>query len=237
MKKNLKGKSYYIFVGCITLSLMIVGATFAYFAASVTDANTVYGSTETVTFGLNVVKVTSADKSFGLIPMYDNRAPFAAENVCVDDLGNPACQIYKITVEANTDTIMFLDGYIVMSPKEGVDVSFTRVYPVYETDENGSLTDIVKNYKTADSFDATMVRNGVRRSEVGTSLNHEQDANCLFIVNDQIGGKELVKDYYVMVWLHDTGENQNHIQGMQLAYTGSVTFITAEGNEIMATFD
>ena len=40
-----------------------------------------------------------------------------------------------------------------------------------------------------------------------------------------------------MVWVYDNGEAQDYLQGMQLAYQGEVTFITAEGNEISATFD
>ena len=40
-----------------------------------------------------------------------------------------------------------------------------------------------------------------------------------------------------MVWVFDNGQPQNDLQGMQLAYRGTVTFLTAEGNEISATFD
>ena len=40
-----------------------------------------------------------------------------------------------------------------------------------------------------------------------------------------------------MIWVYDNGEPQDYLQGMQMAYTGKVTFQTAEGNEISATFD
>lgn len=240
MKKNIKSKSYYVFIGCITLAIMIIAATYAYFSASVTDENTVFGNTATVTFGLSVEKVTSIDNAFGLIPMYDYKAPSAALEFCEDDLGNAVCQIYKITVKADSPTVMFLDGYITMETKEGVDVAFTQVESINNSSsEIESELDI--SFKTPDNFDAnTMVGTGIRVSSEEEGLNHEEDADCLFIVNDKIGGsneEDLINIYYVMVWLHDTGVEQNDIQGMALAYRGTVTFVTAQGNEISATFD
>lgn len=241
-KNSVKSKSYYVFVGCMTLAVMIMGATYAYFSASATDSNTVAGNTATVTFGLSVEKVTDVDNAFGLIPMYDDRAPFAAESFCKDDLGNPVCQIYKITVKADSPTVMFLDGYITIDAKEGVDVAFTQVELVEKNNDDNIVDESNKGkFKTLDNFDAsTMVGTGVRGSSPDTSLNHEEDVNCLFIINDKIGGVtegDLINIYYAMVWLHDTGTNQDSIQGMQLAYRGTVTFVTAEGNEISATFD
>ena len=57
------------------------------------------------------------------------------------------------------------------------------------------------------------------------------------VSNEKVGGetgKEV--NYYVMIWVYDNGMEQNELQGMELAYTGSVTFQTAQGNEIKATF-
>ncbi len=240
-----KNKSYYVFSGCMILSIMIIGATYAYFTASATDENTVAGNTATVSFGLSVDKITTVDMAFGLIPMYDDRAPAAANSMCKDELNNPVCQIYKITVKADSNTVMFLDGYLTFTTKEGVDIAFTRVYPIIEEDDNkddetGNNSSIT-TFKTPDDFDVdSMVGNGVRNSPLDTVLNHEKDKNCLFVINDKIGGSgndDLINIYYVMVWLHDTGLNQDSIQGMELAYSGTVTFTTAEGNEISATFD
>lgn len=253
MRENVKSKAYYVFVGCMSLALMIMGATFAYFSASASDENTIVGNAATVTFSLSVSRATTVDMAYGLIPMYDDRAPYAAYSGCRDDLGNPVCQVYKIIIKADSPTVMFLDGYIVMNPKEGVDVSFTEVKILEDStieeettadEENTETIESVEvpiRFKTLDDFDAsTMVGTGIRGSLPNETLNHNDDANCLFIVNDKIGGEneeDLVNTYYVMVWLHDTGTNQNAIQGMELAYTGDVTFLTAEGNEISASFD
>lgn len=263
MSNNVKSKSYYVFVGCMTLAVMIMGATFAYFSANATDSNTIAGNTESVTFGLSVSKVTDVDNAFGLIPMYDDRAPFAAYYVCKDDFGNPVCQIYRIVVKSNSPTVMFLDGYITMDTKEGVDVSFTRVYPLYDdvTDDDGNTTKKLVRFKTLETYnpnildkeerleyirtslnndiDISFVSNGIRESATDSTLNYVDDSNCLLLANEMLGGSsdDMEKIFYAMVWVHDTGEEQNDIQGMQLAYRGTVTFITAEGNEISATFD
>ena len=128
MKNTSNKKMFYLFVACITLSLLIVGVTFAYFTASASN-NNVNGSSETVSFRLNVEKITTADMAFGLIPMKNNQAPAAAQNNCYDDRGNAGCQMYKITVNADSDVTMFLDGYISLENKEGVETRMASVYP------------------------------------------------------------------------------------------------------------
>ena len=116
-------------VCCISLVLTVIGATFAYFTASISNDNMIKGNSATVTFSLRVDKVTTIDMAFGLIPMKNNQAPNAASQKCLDDLGNAGCQMYKITVEADSDTVMFLDGYIVTVPKvEELETRFSRIY-------------------------------------------------------------------------------------------------------------
>ena len=236
MINSAKKKNLYLFVGCIVLIILIIDATFAYFAASASDDSAVYGNTEAVSFSLFVDRVTTVDMTLGLIPMLDDMAPYAADNGCLDDNNKPVCQIYKITVRANSSTVMFLDGYITMEPKEDVDVSFTRV----ELVDDGNEEESTLKFKTPEDFDVSlMVKNGVKNSS-GELFDSDHDVNCLIVLDDKIGGDtedDVTNVYYVMVWLHDTGINQDSIQGLELAYRGTVTFVTADGNEISATFD
>ena len=46
-----------------------------------------------------------------------------------------------------------------------------------------------------------------------------------------------VREFYVMIWVYDNNKSQDYLQGLELAYRGEVVFVTAEGNEISATFD
>lgn len=235
---NFDRKMFYVLVGCITASLMIIGATYAYFTAKAVDYNTVKGNSATVTFGLSVDRVTTVDMAFGLIPMKNEQAPNAAVNKCLDKLGNAGCQIYKITINADSDTVMFLDGYIVVTPRdERLETRFTEVY----TDDEGRnfYTSFTNESLKLETFDESeYIKTGKRGSDLETPLNHKDDYDCLLIRNQKIGGDiGRRREFYVMIWVYDNGTAQDYLQGMELAYRGEVNFVTAEGNEISATFD
>lgn len=228
-------KMFYVLIGCTTASLMIIGATYAYFTAKAIDYNTVKGNSATVTFGLHVDRVTTVDMAFGLIPMKNEQAPNAAENKCLDDLGNAGCQIYKITINADSDTVMFLDGYIVVTPRdERLETRFTEVY----TNNNGTNFFTHDALKLENFDEDRYIKTGKRGSDPEIPLNHEDDYGCLLIENQRIGGDlGRTREFYVMIWVYDNGTAQDYLQGLQLAYSGEVVFVTAQGNEISATFD
>ena len=141
-------------------------------------------------------------------------------------------------------------------------MAFTRVYPVFDNvqNEDGTNYEKIVNYKvnelynpnildmderynyildsTKNKIDISFVSNGVRNSQEPKILNYRDDSNCLLFANEQLGGDDgdYSKTFYVMVWLHDTGENQNEIQSLTNAYRGTVTLLTAEGNQIKASF-
>ena len=249
MIKGIDRKMFYFFIGCITASILIIGATFAYFTANTEDANTVHGVTETTSFSMSVERVTTVDMAYGLIPMKNTQAPGAAQQLCKDDFDNAGCQIYKVTLKGDSDQVMFVDGYISTNPKEGVETRFSRVYPeeVEVTDPETSevTTKTIFNtsytkedFASEDFNESAVIKTGVRGSEITLPYNYEDDYDCIFVENEQIGGEAGNEiSVYVMIWLFDNGENQNFMQGMELVYTGEATFVTAHGNEIKATFD
>ena len=245
--KHSGNKMFYVFVACITLSLLIVGATWAYFTASASDNTTVNGNAATVSFGLRVDKVTDVDNAFGLIPMKNNQAPNAALMKCKDDNGNAGCQIYKITVSADSDTVMFLDGYIVTTPKEGVETRISSVYldedkKLYSTRfESSDFLDndtLNSEYFSDRAGNDQGIRTGACEISPTDTYNHTDSEDCLMIVDEKIGG-DAGRDrvFYMMIWVYDDGTAQDYLQGMELAYHGMVVFTTAQGNEITATFD
>ena len=243
-------KMFYVFITCIVLSVLIIGGTFAYFTAFANDALTINGSAASVSFGLKNSKVTDVDNAFGLIPMKNDQAPNAALMKCRDDYGNAGCQIYKITVTSDSSTVMFLDGYVIITPKEGVETRFASVYrevldgdeEVFKTrftlDDFVNHNDLSSSYLENNSEVDTGIRDGSCELSSTQTYNHVDSSDCLFVTNEKIGGNignERV--FYMMVWVYDNGSAQNHLQGMDLAYQGEVVFTTAEGNEITATFD
>lgn len=228
----------YFLVCCISLVLVVIGATFAYFTANVTDENTVKGDAATVTFSLNVERITTIDMAFGLVPMKNDQSPNAAIQMCRDDLGNAGCQMYKITVTADSDTVMFLDGYVVTTPTdERMETRFARLFTEDEISYNTGYT--VDDMKSEEFIEEDNIKTGDRNSVDPIPLNHDDDYGCLLVKNEQIGGEEVGRNrvFYMMIWVYDNGKAQDYLQGMELAYKGEVTFMTAEGNEIKATFD
>ena len=124
-KNNGRGIFYGV-IGVATLVVAIIGATFAYFTATATNATNITGNMATVSFGLRVNKVTTADEKLGgMIPMSNSMVEAAVkgngkkdtadtQQICVDDNGNAVCQIYKISVTNNGTAGMFLDGYVAL---------------------------------------------------------------------------------------------------------------------------
>ena len=124
-KTNGRGIFYGV-IGVATLVVAIIGATFAYFTATATNATNITGNMATVSFGLRVNKVTTADEKLGgMIPMSNSMVEAAVkgngkkdtadtQQICVDDNGNAVCQIYKISVTNNGTAGMFLDGYVAL---------------------------------------------------------------------------------------------------------------------------
>lgn len=235
--KHLEKKMVYFLIGCVTFALVVIGATFAYFTASITDENTIEGDSATVSFGLKVERVTTVDMAFGLIPMKNLQAPNAAKQKCYDDHGNAGCQMYKITVEADSDTVMFLDGYVFVTPRD--ERLETRIANVYTDDGENFYTKFTnEDFGKEDFVVDEYIKTGKRVTESSASPNRTDDYYCWLVGDEQIGGEfGRIREFYIMVWVYDNGLAQDYLQGMQLAYKGEVTFITAEGNEISATFD
>lgn len=248
-------KKLYFLLVCICLAMGIVGATYAYFTAKAVDDSTISGNAATVTFGLKVERVTTIDMAFGLIPMRNDQAPGAAQNKCYDDLGNAGCQLYRITVSADSDTAMFLDGYVETTKKPDVE---TRIAAVYTDDNEQTFNtkftplDFVDRSTLSDEYLANNdigdlgIKTGVRgvddsfleQNSIHEPYNRENDVGCFLFSNQQIGGSYgRTRVFYMMIWVYDNGLAQDVLQGMELAYRGSVTFVTAQGNEISATFD
>lgn len=236
--KKIDRKMVYFVIGCIVFATFVIGATYAYFTASASDANTVKGDASTVSFGLSVDKVTTIDMAYGLVPMRNNQAPYAASNKCYDDMGRVGCQIYRITVKADSDTVMFLDGYVFTTTRD--ERLETRIVSVTTNDNEETFnTSFTKEDFEDSSFNQdNYIKSGVRKSEENSSPNRNTDFDSLVVSNEKIGGDiGRTKVFYVMIWVYDNGEAQDYLQGMQLAYQGSVVFVTADGNEISATFD
>ena len=98
VKKREKRNIVYLAIGILTLIISTAGATFAYFTATDDDTNTITGNMASITFTLEVTKMTTVDNTPGLIPMSNSMVQSALtanagtsgnkKGICVDDKGN-----------------------------------------------------------------------------------------------------------------------------------------------------
>ena len=132
-EKRTKNNLLYAVLGILVLIVSVTGATFAYYTATATyNGGTITGNMATITFSLQVTKMTNVDveNNRGLIPMSNAMVQKAVSNasnngICLDDNKNAACQIYKITVNNTGTAGMFLDGYVTLSGGSGVSTDWT----------------------------------------------------------------------------------------------------------------
>ena len=145
---------FYGVIGVATLVVAIIGATFAYFTATQSNNTSISGNAASVSFGLQVERITNPAESKGLIPMSNTMVEQAVQGgaggtkgFCVDDADNLVCQIYKVTVTNSSPSSMFLDGYVTLhdnTSQTSADVAsaptIMRWAQVFATTESNSTT-------------------------------------------------------------------------------------------------
>lgn len=106
---NNKGLLFSV-VGVLTLIVAIVGATYAYFQATASNANTISGSA--ATSGLTLTITEEIVPTGDLIPQLGSAINSAAAANCVDGSSNAICQVYSITVNNTGSSAVKVNGTI-----------------------------------------------------------------------------------------------------------------------------
>lgn len=246
--ENSKGRG--IFLGVVsvaTLIVAIIGATFAWFSASVgSGENDVNLTAYQFDADLTVERVfpTAENASKKIIPFVPdkvlreglenetnnmNYALNEATNKCVDSSGYLVCSLYKITVTNNGSDAIELDGSVTTMETTPTETGTTLT-------ANGDLKAQVISY--AD----------------GKYTYTHNLSKALALPNTVSGSEKLIMDpatltvgatpgantaeLYVLVWLNDTTENQSTMMGA--SYKGQFIFSAVgmgAGNELTGTFN
>lgn len=238
-----------IFLGVVsvaTLIVAIIGATFAYFSASVSTNynNAITGGTLdnlSSAFSLTVDRVPlgTAVSGDALVPTdisesvkTDIEAALKAH--CVDD-GYTGCHLYKITANSSTSVEhvnIYLDSLTVTLTESENNTKSDWKYSIF-TSEASSMA----NFGQSDTV--TLVTNG------NGQLDYSPAANAKFDMHNNAG---LTADtpaiYYLMVFLKDddpshsgsTAQNSGDTNDATGTYNGSVSMSVAGGGKITATF-
>ena len=246
--ENSKGRG--IFLGVVsvaTLIVAIIGATFAWFSASVgsgeNDVNlTAYQFDAELT--VDRVFPTAENASKKIIPFVPdkvlregqgdqtnnmNYALNEAKNKCVDSSGYLVCSLYKITVTNNGSDAIELDGSVTTMETTPTETGTTMT-------ANGDLKAQIISY-----------------AEGKYTYTHNL-SKALALPNTASGSGKLIMDpatltvgatpaantaeLYVLVWLNDSAENQSTMMGA--SYKGQFIFSAVgmgTGNQLTGTFN
>ena len=204
-ENNRKGSGvFYAVVGVATLVVAIIGATFAFFSASATNDSDVTGTTATgANLSLTVTRVSDTATATNMVPMNDTDLQKG-----VTGEGGKSC------VDKNGNTVC-------------------QVYKVNIA--NGSNISVnVKGTMTLSGGGATSMRwqvltNATTINAGAATLNAGSEG---VIVANQALTAASNQDFYIVVWLHEAGEDQTTPDAGK-TFTGSITFngVNADGTE------
>lgn len=246
--ENSKGRG--IFLGVVsvaTLIVAIIGATFAWFSASVgSGENDVNLTAYQFDAKLTVERVfpTAENASKKIIPFVPdkvlregqgdqtnnmNYALNEATNKCVDSSGYLVCSLYKITVTNNGSDAIELDGSVTTMETTPTETGTTLT-------ANGDLKAQIISYADGKyTYTHNLSKALALPNTVNGSGKLIMDPATL-TVGATPGSN--TAELYVLVWLNDTTENQSSMMGA--SYKAQFIFSAVgmgAGNQLTGTFN
>ena len=246
--ENRRGSGIFLgVVGVATLVVAIIGATFAYFSASVVGETPV--EVESYEFDADIiveeVTKTKTDAAKRLIPLETSKLSDALTAECVDKNGYQACALYKVTITNNGDADITLTGSIrtLLNSNDAKDSHFTDlVYqPLTQTETsytvNGAAINLGGTLVTLESAidtKPTVSIPTVTLKKAGSTITGEDET---VVRTDQTV-------FYAVVYLEDKlvgeeGQETTTDQSAQMgvSYQGQFVYVSGDGNgKITATF-
>ena len=246
--ENSKGRG--IFLGVVsvaTLIVAIIGATFAWFSASIgSGENDVNLTAYQFDAKLTVERVfpTAENASKKIIPFVPdkvlregqgdqtnnmNYALNEATNKCVDSSGYLVCSLYKITVTNNGSDAIELDGTVTTIETTPTEKGTTLT-------ANGDLKAQIISYADGKyTYTHNLSKALALPNTVNGSGKLIMDPATL-TVGATPGAN--TAELYVLVWLNDSTENQSSMMGA--SYKGQFIFSAVgmgAGNQLTGTFN
>lgn len=237
MENNNGRGIFYGVIGVATLVVAIIGATFAYFSASITSSN---NAVEAGSASLSL-EFTPGPMNFrsDMIPVetVDNNGAFYTypgvdSTDCVDDVGNSICSVFEFTITNPETSAQTVTGSMeVTSNQIGTDTA-ARFQNLYYAVFKGAAANIDEynvnaaavSTNTAVNGDVVVARTAI--GETGTVDKWEFTQEQL----EAVGSGTNSTTYTVVVWLEEAGEANNAEQGG--VFTASITFGTGIGTGV-----
>lgn len=274
MEENRKGPGiFYAVVGVATLVVAIIGATFAYFSATAKNAEIQGTTAEAGGLTIEAKQITDNTNN-NIIPLnlitnqtlkpestdqfVDSEDQFekAMTNKCKDSLGNNICTVYKVVVanQSKTATIQVQGKLNLSSPTKnmywtlidattkeeqvGEDVPPTTVTRLDTATAKADFT------KVKQGIDGNMTYDPAKTVEIGEEPNKTTINAAKSVSLTGTEGSNSTATFYVLVWLEETGAEQQDDDASKVdavkSYTGNITFdaVDAQGHKsgVTATF-
>ena len=199
-------KIMYIVVGILVFFVVVIGATFAYYAFSATNNTTVKGEVGKVNLSLTVTKALpnkSGTDDILVTPFSELASNLNAK--CASD-EYATCQLYKITLQNNSTGV---------NTKVKGSVSFNNT-----TAPNLSWV-YLDTYDSSKTYTA---------SDLGT-MNTASSEFATFKTDELINSGNS-RDFYLLVWVNESEEEQTD----EGSYSGTIKFEDSNGNGVTSTF-
>ena len=274
MEENKKGaNTLYAVIGIATLVVAIIGATFAYFSATAKNAGIQGTTAEAGGLTIEAKQITDNTNN-NIIPLnlitnqtlkpestdqfVDSEDQFekAMTNKCKDSLGNNICTVYKVVVanQSKTATIQVQGKLNLSSPTKnmywtlidattkeeqvGEDVPPTTVTRLDTATAKADFT------KVKQGIDGNMTYDPAKTVEIGEEPNKTTINAAKSVSLTGTEGSNSTATFYVLVWLEETGAEQQDNDASKVdavkSYTGNITFdaVDAQGHKsgVTATF-
>lgn len=254
-KNNNNGRGiFYGVIGVATLVVAIIGATFAYFTASITrnDAITNVASTELSlgfrdddsNFRTDMIPVdadghgTDFAKFPGMVDTASkdlSSTQLAAGNTCRDLVGNSICSAYQFTISNTSDTTsQTVVGSMTVVLNEFTHLRYALFKGASEAihGTTGKFNVDAAETKTSVSNDGWVTRTD---AAVGTLIHKGvlptsglvEWGNTLEQLTPTTNAANNTTTYTVIVWLEEAGADNDEEQGA--SFTASITFTSDTG--------
>ena len=184
-----------------TLMICTTSATYAYFAISATNSTTITGEAAAVSLNLNVTRVTPTDTKWNastkkMVPQLSSAIGSAINttNSCVDGNGNVVCEVFKITVTNASTAGIKIKGTMQFN-YTGTDAQFNNLY--------------WREAQGANTFATSPVTLQYKASTSDTAAGTTAKSENAILVNSLSLAPSGTKDFYVAIWIEETGTDQS----------------------------
>lgn len=210
----------------LVLFFSVVGFTYAYFAVSVSNNETINGSAATVNLTLEVNKIfpVNNNNSMVMVPQLSTSGDansllgVALKSGCVDANSNVVCQVYEVVIQNLGGTAtQVVDGSVSFYGNAGMTIDIASVMPNLK-------------WRLVNSVNKSTPNNSV----LGTGQDFTAVTTGDVFVNDLVLETNDRNVSYIIIWINETSEDQTIDEGN--SFYGRIEFNSSNGTGVTSMF-